>query len=233
MRGVLGLKGNVLVKEWLRFISHDMIDEHTFGDNLNREFQLGIKAGEGGHRMFFHWPYNSEPWNKEIENRLKYASSTEKEFRDNLVLIKARLVEEQRRRNAAINNKTRSLFGFEKGGAEGKIVNRISSLVYNVHILGDYMSDNKNFYGLPDFNILVKAILEDIRTIADSPVISNPLQKKIEQIKGSDNQKKADELMKILLEECPLVLKEARGGMIKRRLEKRGFEFESSSFWPF
>lgn len=58
--------------------------------------------------------------------------------------------------------KTSDVFDFK---GERELANIFSAIVYNLHILGDYMSDNRVLEGLEDFNNLVGQIVITFRNL--------------------------------------------------------------------
>lgn len=224
MRCVLGLQEDSRIKEWGQFISSKMIDDTGFHRDLDSKFGLSLFHPRY-HRMLFHWPYDAEPWNKDLEEYIWFSSKTQKEADETISEIKALLQSEQKYRNQQINSKTEKLFGLASGGKEGKYANNIAALVYDVHVLGDYMSDNTSFKGLPEINYLITHI-QNVLSNFDSKE-SASVRHKINDIKTSSRtpSAKADELMPILIKDVPAIVKKAQGGFLKKRFESQGFKF--------
>ena len=104
--------------------------------------------------------------------------------------------------------KTSDVFDFK---GERELANIFSAIAYNLHILGDYMSDNRVLEGLEDFNNLVGQIVITFRNL--------------DNIKSIDVKYKADKLMAYLKDTVPEFIKSAKGGQLKRRLESKGYVF--------
>ena len=126
----------------------------------------------------------------------------------------------------SIEKKTQEVFGFGEGGKEGRIYTHFfSSMAYNIHILGDYTSDNTVLDGLFGFEKLIGRIVIELRNLdyTNSKSIING----ITQInkKNIDVQEKADLLMTYLKQEVPLFIQSACNGSIKRKIEGQGFQF--------
>lgn len=219
-----GLRYNELEQKWAKYISSDMIDKWR---PYYKELQNKHPGFTCRHRALFHWGYNAEPWNEEIEKKvLEYCRKTncpESSYSDTIALFRQELKEEQKRRNGLMNKRTEELFGFASGGRDAQYANRMVSLAYNIHILGDYMSDNQDLSGLLDIRKLIEAIIDDVRTL--DKVESKQLIRGINSInnKYSNPQEKADRLMAYLLEEVPPFFKKVSEGALARRLEKQGY----------
>lgn len=101
----------------------------------------------------------------------------------------------------------------------------LASMAYNVHILGDYTSDNTVLSGLYAFEKLVGQFVVELRKLdyAGSKDIIRGIT--IINNKNIDVQKKADELMLYLKLHVPSFIKESRNGSFKRLLENKGFSF--------
>lgn len=98
-------------------------------------------------------------------------------------------------------------------------------MAYNIHILGDYTSDNTVLDGLFGFDKLIGKIVVELRNLdyANSKQLVNGITKI--KNKNIDIQKKADLLMDYLKQEVPAFIKSACNGSLKRRIEGRGFKF--------
>ena len=241
IREALGFEPNQYIDDWIGFISSDMIDKpNPFYTELTEYFP-GFKCK---HRQLFHWNYNGEPWTKSLESKITaYAISIygDEKYREHLPSIieafKTKLRNEQKRRNGIINRKTETVFGFASGGKDGSYANFFAAMAYDLHLLGDYMSDNKDLNGLVEFKTLIGGIITSINRLDSregksivksiNAVLALPndgssasIQKKNDKI-----QKKADKIMEIIKKELPEFIRNAENGSIKRRLEKRGFKF--------
>lgn len=227
MVAVFGFEEQPKVKEWMKFVSSDMIDKH---EPFYSELKMRHPGFKCKHRLLFHWGYNSRPWSDALEKRiLKYCTEVgAKSPSDTLLLFQQELRAEQKRRNGKINEKTECVFGFSSGGTDAMYANRMASMAYNVHILGDYTSDNKELGGLLDIRQLIGAIVTDIQTLDKES--SKGIVAGITAINRSetDPQIKADKLMAYLKKEFPKFFREMRGGSVYRRLEQKGFKFRKA-----
>lgn len=217
------------VYAWLCFISSDMIDKHQpFYDQLTAQFP-GFKCR---HRLLFHWNFNGKPWTPGLEKRVaaytrqKYGSQEYKEHLEemNAAFLEA-LRKEQKRRNGLINARTEELFGFASGGREASYANFFAAMAYDLHLLGDYMTDNKDLNGLVELNTLVGGIISTINRLdaKQGKVLTKALSAELKTDKG--DQEKADALMAIVQDKLPGFIRSAREGYIYNHLRKRGFKF--------
>lgn len=233
---VLGLENNTKLfsrskdksnNSWVKFISSDMIDNTDFHKELEASYPGFSIKGPNRHRLLFHWAYDAEPWNDELERLVKeYCEIKDLNIESNLRVFKSKIISEQRRRNKLITKKTQEVFGFEEGGKQGRVYTHFfSSMAYNIHILGDYTSDNTVLDGLFGFDKLIDRIVVELRNLdyTNSKQIVNG----ITQInnRNIDVQKKADILMAYLKQEVPHFIQSACNGSVKRRIEGQGFKF--------
>lgn len=217
---------NTQIKEWIRFISYDMIDDKSFHHKLMQNHRhFPDLSHPTKHRILFHWAYDAEPWNKEFEKIvIQYCDEYDLNVESNIRVFKAELKSEQKRRNDEINKRTESLFVFSSGGTESQWARYFASMAYNVHILGDYT--NTCLDGLNDLNDLMGKIIKEMRTI--DPKESKTAIKEINAILKTAGplQIKAKKLMDVLKYHCPLLIKKAKGGMLYRRIQNQGFVFK-------
>ncbi len=236
MLQVLGLspiKGSPVYK-WACFISSDMIDkahQSEFYKKLQSEhFRFACK-----HRLLFHWAYDGIPWNKDFEERIiKYCYDYDLNLESNLRVFKAKLKSEQRRRNQIISRETQRVFGFSVGGFDRTITTSFAGIVYNVHLIGDYMTDNTDLEGLQSLSSILRNTLQKILNLdkKEGIFIAKTLRKFIatsERYESASNEKGiqvlADNVMSYLKGNIPHFIKKARGGSIYRRLKKRNVKF--------
>ncbi|MDE6478809.1 MAG: hypothetical protein K2L45_00955 [Muribaculaceae bacterium] len=217
---------NAQIKDWIRFISYDMIDDKSFHTKLTQTHRnFPDLSHPTKHRILFHWAYDAEPWNKEFEKIvIEYCDTYDLNVESNLRIFKSELKSEQSRRNSEINRRTETLFGFFSGGTESDWARYFASMAYNVHILGDYT--NTCLDGLNDLNDLMGKIIKQMRNI--DPQESKTAIKEINIILRNHDpiQIRASKLMDVLKYHCPLLLKKAKGGMLYNRIKNQGFVFK-------
>lgn len=221
-------KNAELKEEWIKFISSEMIDKTDFHKKLSDNHKGFPNLGTvKKHRILFHWAYDAEPWNNEFERIVvEYCENYDLNIESNIRIFKSELRSEQKRRNGEINNKTGEMFKFVNAGKEREFIRFFASMAYNVHILGDYMSDNTELLGLNDLSDLMGKIIQELREFDLKG--SKQVIKEISYILNLsiDNQKKADKLMYILKSNIPSILKNAREGTIYRRVKNCGYKFK-------
>ncbi len=228
---VLGFEENQKVTAWMRQISSKMIDGYKgvelpeyngldFYNYLKTEFP-GFKCK---HRLLFHWGYNSRPWNEGLQAKvdaLPWGRNPEEVKR-----FQQAIVNEQQRRNKEANAMTETLFGFASGGKDAAYANAMISIVYDVHLIGDYTPDNKDFDGVQDISSVIGDLINAIRRIDETE--GRQLIKSIQSAsqKQVPVQEKAENLLDILRTEMPSFLQKAQDGSLKRRFAKQGIRFK-------
>lgn len=231
MYEVLGLERNEKLTDWMRFVSSVLIDnnntDYAFSDNGEPfDFYLYLKEKYPGfqckHRLLFHWGYNSRPWSIYLQNKvIEYGWSDTRiqEFQTDLVA-------EQKRRNSFANNYTENLFGFAHGGKEARVARVIISVVYDVHLLGDYEPDNTDLEGLQDIGSVVGDIINNINALdkRTGAKLAKQLQK-ISQNPDCEVQDKAAALLNLLKEHFGAFLRTADSGTLEEHLNAQGFFF--------
>lgn len=210
---------------WVKFISSDMIDNTDFHKELEQDYPGFSIKSPNRHRLLFHWAYDTEPWNEELEVLFReYCDMADRNIESNIRILKAKLISEQRERNRKIINKTQEVFGFEAGGKQGRIYTHFfTSMAYNIHILGDYTSDNTVLDGLFGFDKLIGKIVVELRNLdyANGKHLVNGITRINSQ--NIDVQKKADLLMNYLKQEVPEFIKKACNGSVRRKIEGQRF----------
>ena len=212
---------------WTKFISSDMIDNKSFHSQLERLYPNLNITHPRNHRLLFHWPFNAKPWTPELEKYVTLYCINNKLDKQSIInIFKDKIKAEQNRRNKKMMEVTEKLFGFAHGGKDRNYTSFFVSMAYNVHLLGDQQSDNKVFTGVSDVENLIGQIIITLRLLDE--VRCKPIEREITRINKqySDSKKKADALMIYLKQTIPSFIKDAQGGSISRRLEKRGFKLK-------
>lgn len=231
MYEVLGLERNEKLTDWMRFVSSVLIDnnnaDYAFSnDDKPFDFYLYLKEKYPGfqckHRLLFHWGYNSRPWSTYLQDKVEGYGWSDTMIRD----FQTDLVDEQKRRNNFANNYTENVFGFAHGGKEARVARVLISIVYDVHLLGDYEPDNTDLDGLQDLGAVVGDIINNINALDKQNGSSLCKQlKKISQDSNLDVQEKAASLMNVLKAKFRDFLITAVDGDVARHLNKQGFFF--------
>ena len=231
MYEILGLERNEKLTNWMRFVSSVLIDNNNTDSFFSDEgkpfdFYLYLKEKYPGfqckHRLLFHWGYNSRPWSTYLQNKVIGYGWSDKMIKD----FQADLIAEQKRRNSFANNYTENLFGFAHGGKEARVARVIISVVYDVHLLGDYEPDNTDLEGLQDIGAVVGDIINNINALdkRTGAQLTKQLQK-ISQNPNCEVQDKATALLGLLKEHFGFFLRTADNGAIKEHLKAQGFFF--------
>lgn len=120
---ILGFQEHRELKNWMKFISSDMIDQRDYDDFYNK-LKNKHEWFKCKHRLLFHWGYNTEPWNKELEQKTKvYSEKYHLNYDSTKQALQQDLRQEQKRRNRLMNNETEKLFGFASGGKDASYAN--------------------------------------------------------------------------------------------------------------
>lgn len=232
---VLGFEENAKVTAWMRQISSSMIDNYRGpelpeygGENFYNWLKSEFPGFKCKHRLLFHWGYNSRPWSDELQAKvdaLPWGSDDAEVKR-----FQKALVDEQQRRNREANAATERLFGFASGGVEASWANAMISILYDTHLLGDYLPppDNSDFDGLQNFSSVVGDLINAIRKIDANLPEAKQLVKDIQRIAnntGNSVHIRAQQLIGHLSENLPQVLAKARSDALKRRFHAAGIEF--------
>ena len=231
MYEVLGLERNEKLTNWMRFVSSVLIDNNNadcaFSDNGEPfDFYTYLKEKYPGfqckHRLLFHWGYNSRPWSPYLQDKVEGYGWTETMIQS----FQADLIAEQKRRNGFANHYTENVFGFEHGGKEARVARVLISIVYDVHLLGDYEPDNTDLDGLQDISSVVGDIINNINALdkSNGSVLCKQL-KKISQSQEYGVQEKASALLRLLKDNFGDFLKVAQDGNVAVHLNKHGFFF--------
>ena len=160
---VLPFAKDARLDKWMKKISVELLDDyHGEAVYEGKTFYEYITTGEfegfsyyKNHRSLFHWGYNSEPWSELIEEKMRQCVWSNNHV--SVMKFKNTFKAEQKRRNAFINRETENTFGFASGGKDAAYANALISIIYDVHILGDYQTP------LNDIIMDLKRVVEDIR----------------------------------------------------------------------
>lgn len=215
------------IDAWMKCISSDMIDNYrgtvrpefgglNFYDYLKEKYP----PFKCKHRALFHWGFNSTPWTDYLQEKVEgYGWDDGK-----ISLFREEITAEQQRRNFAANEMTEKLFGYASGGRDAAYANAMISIVYDLHLIGDYTSDNTDLDGLQLFRSAVGDLINSLRKLDDAS--SRSLIRNIQREVNTeeDVQIRADRLMQLLHKEGPSFFLKAQNGSLARRWEERGIQ---------
>lgn len=228
---------NQPVAEWLWMITSDLIDNYwgkpvdafdgkTFYQYLRENFGFRCK-----HRLLFHWGFNAKPWSDDLEAKLpRYTWFGDA---DSVAMFKRAFVTEQARRNRQANAETERVFGFQSSGKESAWANGMLAIVYDVHLLGDWvLDDNSDFEGVTPPSTIAGDIVNALRRI--DPKISRPMEKALSKItkEAVDEHEMASQMIAFLQQNFPGFLLEANDGALKQKFEAQGFTFKEVGSVP-
>jgi len=217
------------IDAWMKCISSDMIDNYRGVirpefDGLNFYDYLKEKYPpfKCRHRALFHWGFNSTPWTNHLQEKVEgygWDLETIESFKDEIR-------KEQQRRNFTANEMTEKLFGYSSGGRDAAYANAMISIVYDIHLIGDYTSDNTDMDDLQLFTSTVGDLINSLRKLDDTQsrdFIKN-IQKKVNT--DEDIQTRADNLMQLLYSDGPAFFKKAQGGSLASRWKNQGISLK-------
>lgn len=222
---------NKAVTDWLGMITSDLIDNYwgkeceefggkTFYDYLRNEFGFRCK-----HRLLFHWGFNARPWSDDLEMKISsYAWYSDEKTVERLKHV---LVIEQARRNRQANEWTENTFGFASSGRESAWANGLIALMYDVHLLGDWMpDDNRDFEGVTPPSKIAGDVVNALRRIDHKRC--RPIESELTRLTGStdDECELAVMMIKLLQDKLPLFLLTADAGALRNKFESKGFTFK-------
>lgn len=225
MYRVLGFMENPQITKWMEFISTEMIDK-CYDSEFYKSLQSNYPDFKCKHRLLFHWGYNDEPWNTPIELKVRDYASQKSLNQDSLVKVfKEDFKKEQKRRNSEMNKRTENLFGFASGGKDAARANFFAAIVYDVHLLGDYTDDNRDFDGLVSFDRVVRDIADRVTKLDPSDRKGKVVVANLNKIRncGLNREDKAKQVIDYLSTALPSFIMTVEGGSIYRRLQNKGF----------
>lgn len=244
-----------LTQDWIGMISSDLIDNYhgnactefqgmNLEDYLNKAF--GFKFAPGNHRLFFHWPYEADPWNSAIENAIRhYEWYADK---DKLKLFRTALETDNARRKKRALEGTASVFGLSTSGNERKLATSLAAIVYDIHLLGDWVPgpDNHRFVGLPLISDIAKDMIKAIRTIDSesgkelikflNDYTDESYYVRDGKVKIDSSRPRAAEIMTYLQFRLPIFLVTANGGQLCQKFQNKGLTLcfsNESEAWDY
>lgn len=186
--------------------------------------EFGLKCSFGDHRYFFHWGYQRNPWSDEL---LRFLPEEVKSDSMRLSEFKAAVRKEQQRRNRLTNAATERVLGFGASGVQARYANAFVTILYDVHILGDYETADTD--GLAPVAAIVAELTTSIRNIDQTR--ASALTNKLRQIGNAKEPEaeKAAKVLQCLREDLPHFIYEADDGRVnmRRHFEQLRFKFKS------
>ena len=184
------------------------IDDYTSLFHRITSVAPGFNLGESRHRMLFHWGFNEDPKHCEaLSERINAAANDEITRTRIWDLIK----QEQGRRNRSMMAKAALEFkqnsGFPLIRDEQ---NALASIMYNVHILGDYeVSGSSQTIGMVTMNAIIADTIRSVRQRLRDPNmdIVREFDKKLTSTKVMpDRPNKASKILELMRIYIPRIL---------------------------
>lgn len=214
---------------WMKCISSDMIDNYRgtvrpeFGEfNFYEYLKVKYPPFKCKHRLLFHWGFNSFPWTDFLQKKVEGYGWDIK----TIDAFKEEIRAEQKRRNSAAVEMTEKLFGYASSGRDAAYANAIVSIVYDLHLIGDYTSDNTDLDGLQLFRSAVGDLINSLRRLDETG--SKEFIKKIQKEVNTDEdiQIRADNLMRLLHQDGPSFFLKVQDGSLAIRWKEQGIQLK-------
>lgn len=221
---VLPFEKNEKISKWFEVI-HKTIDYpyNKYFTGLRNPPHQNFSWGKYGHRLFFHWGFNSKPWSAQVEecvNLCKWDNQT-------ILKFKNKLISEQARRNRLVMEETAKTLSFGMSGQMRSYSNGFASIVYDTHILGDYTTTKQS--PLQDIN----AVIDDIKFATYNKLqggeSAKKINKKLEKTKTDykDKKKRAQKVLEILQNDLPSMILTANNGYFKKHFSEAGLKLRT------
>ncbi len=214
---VMPFARSTAITEWFETI-HKTIDfpYNTYFDGLRDAPHQNFSWGKYGHRLFFHWGFNTVPWSpqlQEMADRCNWKPATLNSFKE-------KITKEQARRNRLVMEKTAATLGFAMGGKEREYSNAFASIIYNTHLLGDYSTTKTAM--LQDVNTIIADIQTSLFNKLQGGEKAKVLNSKLERIKkgNKDGVTKANETLALLQKELPTFILTIQDGYFKKQFSR-------------
>lgn len=220
---VLPFERNVKISAWFEVI-HKTIDYpyNKYFSGLRNPPHQNFSWGKYGHRLFFHWGFNSKPWSPQMEECISLCGWNA----NTIQLFKNKIITEQARRNKLVMEETARILSFGMSGQMRSYANGFASIVYDTHILGDYATTKQA--PLQDIN----AVIDDIKFATFDKLrggeAAKRINKKLDKTKVDykDRKKRAKKVLEILQEDLPSMILTANNGFFKKHFTEIGYELK-------
>lgn len=213
---VLPFKESSTMSKWLEVV-HKTIDVpyNSYFKGLRDAPHQKFSWGKYGHRLFFHWGFNSKPWSPQIEEKVlecHWDAATTEAF-------KKKLVVEQARRNRLVMERTSETLHLGMSGVLREYTNGFASLIYDTHLLGDYSTTQK----APLQNL--NAVIDDIKTALYRKLKGGnaalSINKRLDLTKTlyTEPEVRAKKVLEILQEDVPEMILNAQDGYFRKHFK--------------
>jgi hypothetical protein len=199
----------------------DLIDQpQGFYGELKK---LGFSWGHYGHRLLFHWGFNSDPRHSEaLSGQVK--NTVPSPLQSDFYRL---IIQEQQRRNREMITLIRNTFGISrKQNASG-----LATILYDTHLLGDYAcSWCSQSHALPAVYTIKNDInVRGLKRLFRAGSVRKALMRKLDKIDqvGIDSRKTSAALLAALMntqDGLPSLLREQYAS----EFEKKGLSFDKN-----
>ena len=199
---------NEVAKTITAMIDNDVSSLRTSITNIAPNFSLGPSI----HRLFFHWGFNEDPrHSKALSDRINAVTTDDNARNQIWGLIKA----EQGRRNRAMMAKAAMEFNKNSGlMLSRKEQNALASIMYNVHILGDYeVSGSAQTGGMVSMNAIIADTIRSLGQRLQEPnrELVHEFEQQLNAARGMpESPKKATTILEFMKIYVPKILKDNR-----------------------
>ena len=188
------------------------IDSQDDASALNRRIKQivpGFSLGSYTHRLYFHWGFNGDPRRSvALKHRIKESEASS----DQVAMIWDIIIEVQAQRNKGMMDAIKNAIQ-EKNKKPCELthyeINALASIVYDVHILGDYVKGTASAQlALQSFDAVVGDLIRASRKLGSNDYKSlNSLKNEINSAKfsGSPSQS-AERMLRVLAKYIPLLI---------------------------
>jgi hypothetical protein len=209
------------ISDWFETI-HKTIDfpYNKYFEGLRNPPHQRFSWGNYGHRLFFHWGFNGNPWSPQLQecvDKCRWNAQT-------VALFKKKLVNEQARRNRLVMEKTSQVLNLGMSGQLRTYTNGFASLVYDAHILGDYTTTRQA--PLQEINAVIDDIKSALFTKMQGGDQAKRINKTLDQykIRYTDKKQRAQKVLELLQTEVPRLILTANNGYFRKHFETVGLK---------
>jgi len=216
---VLPFERDSKISDWFEVV-HKTIDFpfNTYFEGLRTPPHQDFSWGKFGHRLFFHWGFNSKPWSPQVEERVQECHWDV----HTIALFKQKLINEQARRNRLVMENTSLTLHLGMSGQMREYTNGFASLLYDTHLLGDYSTTKKA--PLQNLNYVIDDLKVSLFKKLKGGNEALRINKKLEATKSlyADPKIRAEKVLEILQNNVPKMILNAQNGYFRKHFEKNG-----------
>jgi len=216
---ILPFEKDTKISDWFEVV-HKTIDFpfNTYFEGLRTPPHQDFSWGNFGHRIFFHWGFNSKPWSPQVEERVQLCHWDI----HTIVIFQQKLTSEQARRNRLVMENTSLTLHLGMSGQMREYTNGFASLLYDAHLLGDYSTTKKA--PLQNLNNVIDDLQVSLFKKLKGGDEALRINKKLELAKRlfPDPKIRAEKVLEILQNNVPKMILNAQDGYFRKHFEKNG-----------